>query len=217
MVKSEPVTPLGRPKATKSLGGMVEPEPLPRLLIWHICHESFGDLADLNHCHSYWGPWSCPTMVIPSEQLSIAYFCKWFLSLPLLPCCFHGLFVLCFCWISFMSTSIFFPVQPMIFDPPLNPEESAWFTFSLLTSWSNQGARIKLVRFVRELLSPFLTVMVYKTTASGLAKASFMLKHGRYLCIIYLLYYWYTYQDHNPADGITATEVQIFLIAGNMN
>ena len=93
MVKSEPVTPLGRPKATKSLGGMVEPEPLPRLLIWHICHESFGDLADLNHCHSYWGPWSCPTMVIPSEQLSIAYFCKWFLSLLLLPCCFHGLFV----------------------------------------------------------------------------------------------------------------------------
>ena len=88
-----------------------------------------------------------------------------------------------------MSTSIFFPVQPMIFDPPLNPEESAWFTFSLLTSWSNQGARIKSVRFVRELLSPFLTVMVYKTTASGLAKASFMLKRGRYLCIIYLLYY----------------------------
>ena len=77
----------------------------------------------------------------------------------------------------------------MIFDPPLNPEESAWFTFSLLTSWSNQGARIKSVRFVRGLLSPFLTVMVYKTTASGLAKASFMLKHGRYLCIIYLLYY----------------------------
>ena len=93
MVKSEPVTPLGRPKATKSLGGLVEPESLPRLLIWHICHESFGDLADLNHCHSYWGPWSCPTMVIPSEQLSIAYFCKWFLSLLLLPCCFHGLFV----------------------------------------------------------------------------------------------------------------------------
>ena len=117
----------------------------------------------------------------------------------------------------FVSTSIFFLVQPMIFDPPFNPEESAWFTFSLLTSWSNQGARIKSVRFVRELLSPFLTVMVYKTTASGLAKASFMLKHGRYLCIIYLLYYWYTYQDHNPADGITATEVQIFLIAGNMN
>ena len=48
-----------------------------------------------------------------------------------------------------------FLVQPMIFDPPLNPEESAWFTFSLLTSWSNQGARIKSVRFVRGLLSPF--------------------------------------------------------------
>ena len=117
----------------------------------------------------------------------------------------------------FMSTSIFFPGQPMIFDPPSNPEESARFTFSLLNSWSNQGARIKSVRFVRGLLSPFLTVMVYKTTASGLAKASFMIKHGRYLCIIYLLYYWYTYQDHKPAGGITATEVQIFLIAGNIN
>ena len=70
----------------------------------------------------------------------------------------------------FVSTSIFFPVQPMIFDPPFNPEESAWFTFSLLTSWSNQGVRIKSARFVRELLSPFLTVMVYKTTASGLNK-----------------------------------------------
>ena len=127
-------------------------------------------------------------MVMPSEQLSIAYFCKWFLSLPLLPCCFHGLFVLCFCWISFMSTSIFFPVQPMIFDPPLNPEESASFTFSLLTSWSNQGARIKSVRFVWELLSPFLTVMVYKTTASGLDKpALYPNMEGIYVsCVCYI-------------------------------
>ena len=54
----------------------------------------------------------------------------------------------------FVSTSIFFPVQPMIFDPPLNPEESAWFTFSLLTSWSNKGVRIDSVRFIRELFSP---------------------------------------------------------------
>ena len=54
----------------------------------------------------------------------------------------------------FMSTSIFFPVQPMIFDPPLNPEESSWFTFSLLTSWSNKGAHIDSVRFIRELFSP---------------------------------------------------------------
>ena len=63
-------------------------------------------------------------------------------------------------WDFFMSTSIFFPDQPMIFDPPSNPEDSARFTFSLLTSWSNQGARITSVRFVRALLSPFLTVMV---------------------------------------------------------
>ena len=135
--------------------------------------------------------------------------------------CFHVVFMVCsfFAFVGFLlcQQAYFSPVQPMIFDPPLNLEESAWFTFSLLTSWSNQGGRIKSVRFVRELLSPFLTVMVYKTTASGLAKASFMLKHGRYLCIIYLLYYWYTYQDHKPAGGITATEVQIFLIAGNRN
>ena len=87
-----------------------------------------------------------------------------------------------------MSTSIFFPVQPMIFDPPLNPEESAWFTFSLLTSWSNQGARIKSVRFVRELLSPFLTVMVYKTTASGLDKpALYPNMEGIYVsCVCYI-------------------------------
>ena len=135
MVKSEPITPLGRPKATKSLGGLVEPEPLPRLLIWHICHESFGDLADLNHCHSYWGPWSCPTMVIPSEQLSIAYFCKWFLSLPFIPCYFHGLFIL---------LSDFFYVNKHLcsdsadrFDPPINPEAicPVWFSVTILL-WS---------------------------------------------------------------------------------
>ena len=62
MVKSEPVTPLDRPKATESLGGLVEPEPLPRLLIGINATVSFGDQADLNHCHSYWGlgpvrPW----------------------------------------------------------------------------------------------------------------------------------------------------------------
>jgi hypothetical protein len=109
-------------------------------------------------------------MVIPSEQLSIAYFCKWFFIITFASMLFswfvRSLLLLDF----FVSTSIFFPVQPMIFDSPLNPEESAWFTFSLLTSWSNQGARIKSVRFVRGLLSPFLTVMVYKTTASGLDK-----------------------------------------------
>lgn len=44
-----------------------------------------------------------------------------------------------------------------------------------------------------------------------------MPKHGRYFCITYLLYCWYTYQDHKPAGGIAATEVQFFLIAGNMN
>ena len=95
-------------------------------------------------------------MVIPSEQLSIAYFCKWFSLLLLLP--WFVRFLLDF----FMSTSIFLPGQPMIFGPPSNPEDSARFTFSLFTSWSNQGARIKSVRFVQGLLSPFLTVMVYK-------------------------------------------------------
>ena len=88
----------------------------------------------------------------------------------------------------FMSTSIFFPGQPMIFDPPSNPEDSARFTFSLFTSWSNQGARIKSVRFVRGLLSPFLTVMVYKTIASGLDKpALYPNMEGIYvLCVCYI-------------------------------
>ena len=88
----------------------------------------------------------------------------------------------------FMSTSIFFPVQPMIFDPPSNPEESARFTFSLLNSWSNQGACIKSARFVRGLLSPFLTVMVYKTTASGLDKpALYPNMAGIYVsCVCYI-------------------------------
>ena len=141
MVKSEPVTPLGRPKATKSLGGMVEPEPLSRLLIWHICHESFGDLADLNHCHPYWGPWSCPTMVIPSEQLSIAYFCKWFLSLLSFPSCFHGLFVFCFCWISLCQQAYFFRFNYQLqidgTRSNLNPEAicPVWFSVTILL-WS---------------------------------------------------------------------------------
>ena len=88
----------------------------------------------------------------------------------------------------FMSASIFFPVQPMIFYPSLNPEESARFTFSLLTSWNNQGACIKSARFVRGLLSPFLTVMVYKTTASGLDKPAFYPNmEGIYVsCVCYI-------------------------------
>ena len=50
---SEPVTPLDRPKATESLGGLVEPEPLPRLLIGINATVSFRDLADLNHSYTY--------------------------------------------------------------------------------------------------------------------------------------------------------------------
>ena len=50
---SEPVMPLDWPKATKSLGGLVEPEPLPRLLIGINAMVSFGDLADLNHSYTY--------------------------------------------------------------------------------------------------------------------------------------------------------------------
>ena len=99
---------------------------------------------------------------MPSEQLSIAYFCKWFLLLLFVSMLFSWFVRFLFLLDFFMSTSIFFPGQPMIFDPPSNPEDSARFTFSLLTSWSNQGARIRSVRFVWELFSPFLTVMVYK-------------------------------------------------------
>ena len=50
---SEPVMPLDRPKATESLGGLVEPEPFPRLLIDINATVSFADLADLNHSYTY--------------------------------------------------------------------------------------------------------------------------------------------------------------------
>ena len=74
MVKSEPVTPLDRPSATESLGGLVEPEPLPRHLIGINATVSVGDLADLNHSYTLLGAWSCPTMVTPSDRLSKAFF-----------------------------------------------------------------------------------------------------------------------------------------------
>ena len=48
-------TPLDRRNATASLGGLVEPEPLPCHLIGINATVSFGDLADLNHRHTYWG------------------------------------------------------------------------------------------------------------------------------------------------------------------
>ena len=88
-----------------------------------------------------------------------------------------------------MSTSIFFPVQPMIFDPPSNPEESPGLPFPCYTHGITRGLVLSQHGLYGGYFLPFLTVLVYKTTASGLAKASFMLKHGRYLCIIYLLYY----------------------------
>ena len=62
MVKSEPVTPLGRPKATESLGGFGRTRTIVTPLDRHNANASFGDLADLNHSHTYWGlgrvrPW----------------------------------------------------------------------------------------------------------------------------------------------------------------
>ena len=39
----------------------------------------------------------------------------------------------------FMSTSIFFPVQPMIFDPPSNPEESPGLPFPCSTHGITRG------------------------------------------------------------------------------
>ena len=77
MVKSEPVTPLDRPKAIESLGGLVEPEPLPRLLIgimprfhlgtwltWTIA-TPLGSLVVSDHGNTIW-----------SAQISL--FCKRF-------------------------------------------------------------------------------------------------------------------------------------------
>src|SRR4051812_45409250 len=41
-------------KALESLGGLVEPEPLPCHVIGVNATVSFGDLADLNHSYAYW-------------------------------------------------------------------------------------------------------------------------------------------------------------------
>ena len=100
------------------------------------------------------GAWSCPTIIIPSDQLSIAYFCKQFLSLPWFPWYFHGLFVLSFLLDSFYDNKhIFFRFSLWIWFP-FNPEKYARLPFLL---W--------------ELFSPpLLTIMVYKTSASSLAK-----------------------------------------------
>ena len=127
-------------------------------------------------------------MVIPSDQLSIAYFCKWFFIIAFAS--------MLFSWFVFsLFLSDFFYVDKHLFsdsadgfDSPFNLEEYARFTFFLLTSWSNKGARIDSVRFIRELFSPtfFLsTVMVYKTAASGLAKpASYPNMAGIYVSYI---------------------------------
>ena len=89
-----------------------------------------------------------------------------------------------------MSTNTFlFSGSAYGFDSPLiRRSMPGLFLFFLLTSWSNKGARIDSVRFIRELFFPtfFLsTVMVYKTAASGLAKpASYPNMAGIYVSYI---------------------------------
>ena len=70
----------------------------------------------------------------------------------------------------FMSTSIFFPVQPMIFDPPSNPEESPGLPFPCYTHGITRGLVLSQHGLYGGYFLPFLTVLVYKTTASGLGK-----------------------------------------------
>jgi len=106
--------------------------------------------------------------------------------------CFHVIFMVCFlfAFVGFLlcRQTPFFRFSRWVWFP-FNPEEYFRFTFFLLTSWSNKGARIDSVWFIRELFSPtffFLsTVMVYKTAASGLAKpASYPNMAGIYVSYI---------------------------------
>ena len=53
MVKSEPVTPLGRAKATESLGGFGRTRTIVTPLDRHNANASLGDLwSRLNHSHA---------------------------------------------------------------------------------------------------------------------------------------------------------------------
>ena len=96
MVKSEPVTPLDRPKAIESLGGLVEPEPLPRLLI---------GIMPLFHLGN-WLTWTIATPIrglgvsdhgnaIWSAQISL--FLQTILSLPLLHIFLWKIFLSFYC------------------------------------------------------------------------------------------------------------------------
>ena len=112
--------------------------------------------------------------------------------------CFHVIFMVCFffAFVGFLLCwqTPFFRFSRWIWFP-FNPEEYFRFTFFLLTSWSNKGARIDSVRFIRELFSPtfFLsTVMVYKTAASGLAKPASYPN----MAVIYVSYICYITDTH---------------------
>ena len=77
-------------------------------------------------------------MVIPSDQLSIAYFCKRFLSLPLLPYFFHNYYLI---FVAFFKPTLLirFDCQLQIGGTRsnLNPEAicPVWFSVTILL-WS---------------------------------------------------------------------------------
>ena len=77
-------------------------------------------------------------MVMPSEQLNIAYFCEWFLLLLSFPFCFHDLFVFVFAGFLYVDKYIF-SGSANDFDPPSNPEESPGLLFPCYTHGITRG------------------------------------------------------------------------------
>ena len=67
-------------------------------------------------------------MVMPSEQLN-SIFLRMVFIITFVSMLFSWFVRFLLLLDFFMSTSIFFPVQPMIFDPPSNPEESPGLPF----------------------------------------------------------------------------------------
>ena len=86
------------------------------------------------------GAWSCPTMVIPSDQLSITYFCKWFFIIAFAS--------MLFSWFVFslLLSDFFYVDKPLFsdsadeFDSPLIRGPSARFDF-LLSSYYGVNRR----------------------------------------------------------------------------
>ena len=125
--------PLDRPKAAESLGGLVEPEPLPCHLISVNATVSFGDLADLNHSYTYRElgrvqPWQ-RHLIGSNKPLFANGFITAFASI-------FSLITITFIFVAFLNRQSFKPVQTVNYKLTehgqiLIRRLSAWFDFLL--------------------------------------------------------------------------------------